>query len=177
MRLTLAPHPETPCEVVRVIAVEATRAGTGLSLIYEVAGDLTQVKLADPGPPGRADGLWKHSCLEAFVRAGEGYREINLSPSRKWAVYAFDGYRAGMRNDEAAELSVLADQRAPDRYRLTATLGFADLPGDSDWSVGLSAVIELADGRRCYWAINHPPGKPDFHHPDAFTLTLPAETP
>jgi hypothetical protein len=41
--------------------------------------------------------------------------------------------------------------------------------------LGLSAVIEDIDGRLSYWALKHPPGKPDFHHPDSFALdvTLP----
>jgi len=42
------------------------------------------------------------------------------------------------------------------------------------WSVGLSAVIEEIDGTKSYWALRHPPGPPDFHHPDCFALTLPA---
>jgi hypothetical protein len=33
-------------------------------------------------------------------------------------------------------------------------------------------VIEAADGSLSYWALRHPPGKPDFHHRDAFALEL-----
>jgi hypothetical protein len=39
--------------------------------------------------------------------------------------------------------------------------------------LGLSAVIEETSGRKSYWALAHPPGKPDFHHPDCFALELP----
>ena len=35
-------------------------------------------------------------------------------------------------------------------------------------------VIEELDGTKSYWALAHPPGKPDFHHPDCFALTLAA---
>ena len=49
-------------------------------------------------------------------------------------------------------------------------------PSSSDFSgklkLGLSAVIEGADGGLSYWALRHPPGKPDFHHPEAFVLEL-----
>ena len=38
--------------------------------------------------------------------------------------------------------------------------------------LGLSAVIEATDGSLSYWALRHPPGKPDFHHIDAFDLQL-----
>jgi hypothetical protein len=40
--------------------------------------------------------------------------------------------------------------------------------------INLCAVIEEIDGTKSYWALAHPPGKPDFHHPDCFALTLPA---
>jgi hypothetical protein len=39
-------------------------------------------------------------------------------------------------------------------------------------AIGLSAVIEEQDGRLSYWALRHPPGKPDFHYPEAFALEL-----
>ena len=38
--------------------------------------------------------------------------------------------------------------------------------------LALSAVIEHLDGRISYWALRHPPGKPDFHHPQGFALEL-----
>jgi hypothetical protein len=33
-------------------------------------------------------------------------------------------------------------------------------------------VVEDEAGAFAYWALKHPPGKPDFHHPDAFALVL-----
>jgi hypothetical protein len=49
-----------------------------------------------------------------------------------------------------------------------------DLPNDAAGRLGLAAVIEEANGRLSYWALAHPPGKPDFHHSDCFALELPA---
>jgi len=40
------------------------------------------------------------------------------------------------------------------------------------WSLAVSAVVEDRDGVLSYWALRHPPGEPDFHHPGAFTLQL-----
>jgi hypothetical protein len=34
----------------------------------------------------------------------------------------------------------------------------------------LSALIEDQNGGKSYWALAHPPGKPDFHHADSFAL-------
>jgi hypothetical protein len=46
-------------------------------------------------------------------------------------------------------------------------------------SLALSAVVEERNGALSYWALRHSPGKPDFHHPEAFALELapPAGTP
>jgi hypothetical protein len=57
---------------------------------------------------------------------------------------------------------------SPDRYTLQASLEFTGLPRDRSWRLGLSAVIEDAKGGISYWALTHPPGKPDFHHADGF---------
>jgi len=62
-------------------------------------------------------------------------------------------------------------------FELRASLDLnrlADLPSNGPWRLGLSAVIEEAGGGRSYWALAHPPGKPDFHHSDCFALELPA---
>jgi hypothetical protein len=48
-------------------------------------------------------------------------------------------------------------------------------PADAPLRIGLSAVIEDRDGSLSYWALRHPHGKPDFHHPDAFALELKEE--
>ena len=40
-------------------------------------------------------------------------------------------------------------------------------------SLMTKCVIEEINGRKSYWALKHPAGKPDFHHPDCFALELP----
>ena len=54
-----------------------------------------------------------------------------------------------------------------DALELQAMLAFRDV---GTRRIGLSAVIEEANGRISYWALAHPPGKPDFHHADCFAL-------
>ena len=38
--------------------------------------------------------------------------------------------------------------------------------------LGLSVVIEQADGSIAYWALAHPPGRPDFHHADCLACEV-----
>lgn len=168
----LHPHPDFPGNAVRAISVAAQRTARGLMLRYEVTGALTEVLWPAPAEAERTDGLWRHSCFEAFVRTGgePSYREINLSPSGRWATYVFQDYRAGMREDEG-RAEAIAWAPASKRAELAASVL---LTARGDWRLGLSAVIEERSGAKSFWALNHPAGAPDFHHPDCFAAHLAA---
>jgi len=58
------------------------------------------------------------------------------------------------------------------RLELDAEICQEFLPPGRPLRLGLSAVVEDADGELSYWALRHPPGKPDFHYTDAFALQL-----
>jgi hypothetical protein len=176
--IALIPHPSTPVEAWHVSAL-AERTGEGdLRLRYVLRGGLDGMQLPPPGPRGRGDRLWEHTCAEAFV-AAEGaaaYVELNVSPSREWAVYAFTAYR------ERAPLAAsrlgprIVVRREPDAVALDVLIALADLSSsyrDAVLRVGLTVVVEATDGRRSYWALHHPGAAPDFHHPDGRTLRLP----
>ena len=168
-RATLIPHPTSARSPAATFAVEYERRAGQLWLRFVVEGDPDRILWPIQAPPGRADDLWRHTCFEAFVSTDDGYREFNLSPSGQWASYRFTGYREGMG---AAEESVLVDG-LDGGSDYVALEGRIDLPDGAD-RLGLSAVIEDVDGKTTYWALAHPSDKPDFHHPDSFTLVLPA---
>lgn len=182
MRRALTPHPDSRPPPGLRIDVEIARPGPrALALRYVVTGDMSRVRLPAPAPPARADELWRHTCCEAFVRAaegdeGEGYVELNFSPSSAWAAYRFDGHRRGMRAIDGVVPPRIAAQSEAERFALEAAadLDGAPLPADGVWRVGLAAVIEDIDGGISYWALAHPSGAPDFHHADGFALALPA---
>ena len=50
--------------------------------------------------------------------------------------------------------------------------GLAALRDAPVLQLALAAVIEDHRGRLSYWALEHPVGKPDFHHPDGYTIEL-----
>ncbi len=156
------------------VEVEIERGEASLTLRYQVIGDLARLRLPNFARTGRADGLWRSTCFEVFVKpeGGEGYLECNFA-GLQWATYRFSGYREGMI-EAAVEPGVI--EGSIDWLSIGIETGrFArpDLPAPA-WRVGLSAVIEDIDGGVSYWALAHPPGKPDFHHPDSFALVLPA---
>jgi hypothetical protein len=63
-------------------------------------------------------------------------------------------------------------RRTGQRLELDAKIGQELLPAGRALRLGLSMVVEDTDGVLSYWALRHPPGKPDFHHTDAFASQL-----
>ena len=173
MRQSLRRHPDSLCCAAAHVEVEVARPNADrLALTYLVTGDLSDIRMPPVMASERRDELWRHTCFEAFVRASSGaeYYEFNFSPSTQWAAYRFSSYRGGMR---AAEVSAppIETRSSPDRYTLQTSLELnrlSDLPRNALWHFGLSALIEDTSGRMSYWALVHPPGKPDFHHADCF---------
>jgi hypothetical protein len=170
MRQALEPHPETPCPSVERLEALAERDGASLRLSYRLAGNLEALAIPAQAPAARADGLWAHTCFEAFVAAGDGsYLEFNLAPSGQWAAYRFEDYRVGMAPLEGVEAPRIEVARAGGALELRAVV---HLPWDRPLRVGLTAVIEAAGGQLSYWALRHPAAVPDFHDAEGFVLNL-----
>lgn len=170
-------HPATPTHLVRGVAVRVGwEKGEALALTFALEGDLSRLRIPAPQPPRRADRLWQHTCFEAFIRhPGEpAYCEFNFAPSGEWAAYVFRRYRDGM--SLAPDLDPrIAVRSTEDRLELDALIRPECLPPGRPRArvqLALSAVVEDEQGGLSYWALAHPPGRPDFHHPDAFALEL-----
>ena len=147
-----------------------------LRLRFSTIGDMSRLRIAQPGTPGRKDGLWEHTCFEVFVKgSGDAYYEFNFSPSRRWAAYRFDAYRQAMAQLKLSSPPAVHVESLPGSLTLEAVVDLKGLdhadPG-SQKRLGLAAVIEQRSGSLSYWALHHPPGKADFHHPDGFALAL-----
>jgi hypothetical protein len=164
----LEPHPTSVRSSVESIEVMVWRDGEGLHFRYLVEG-AEKLMLADPAEPCRTDELWRTTCFEAFI-GGEAssYTELNFAPSGQWASYDFDAPREGMRSS-ATECEVWLEGGGDwIAVRAAASGEFA-----SDAKLGLSAVLEEADGTKSYWALAHGRDTPDFHDPDCFVARLP----
>jgi hypothetical protein len=139
---------------------------------------MLHVRVPPEQPLGRANGLWTHTCFEAFISARglPRYYEFNFSPSGQWAVYRFDSYRKGMSPADVSTPPHLAVRRGEESLELEATIRLQDLgalQSAHTLKLALSAVLEDDGGNLSYWALKHAPDKPDFHHPDGFVLELP----
>ncbi len=145
---------------------------------YLLHGDLSQVRIPGSRGPSPVDGLWQHTCFEAFVVAAgdSAYYEFNFSPAGDWAAYRFAAYREQMRPAAIAPPPAVAAAREAARLGLTATVDIRTLPEIARaprLRVALAAVVEGAGGLS-YWSLHHAAGKPDFHHPDGFVVELSA---
>jgi len=171
--LTLLAHPQAASDAVRGVAASVERvAANALRLQFVLDADLPRVLVPAPVQGGgRGDRLWAHTCFEAFVAAADrpGYLELNFSPSGQWAAYGFDAYRAGMAAAELPATPEITVRRGERQLELQARVR---LPAAGAWRLGLSTVVEEGTGRLSYWALRHPPGRPDFHHPESFSLEL-----
>ena len=172
----LACYPTTLTDAVRGVDFRVQREPSGILILqYVLRAEMLHVRVPPLEPPARADGLWKHTCFEAFISPATqrgGYYELNFSPSRQWAIYSFERYREGMSPADLAAPPELTLRRFDDRLELDAAIRLPELRSPT-LKLAVSTVVEDDSGTLSYWALKHAPGKPDFHHPDGFVLELP----
>jgi hypothetical protein len=174
----LTAHPSTPSDAVRGLGVQLRAEEPGILVFrYSLDADMSRVRVPLSVAGGRADALWKHTCCEAFVAPVDapGYHEFNFSPSLDWAIYRFSSYREGMSPAEIGRAPEISVRRGGDGLELQSAVSLGDLAHLRDarhLRIALAAVIEDDKGRLSYWGLRHPPGKPDFHHPNGFALEV-----
>ena len=124
----------------------------------------------------------EHTCFEAFVRSPRRrglFRVQLLAVRRMGGLSLSTAIATGM-----AELPIASIGRHSSDRRAGRLIGFELSASSSNcrrragharrWpDSAFRAVIEEKDGTKSYWALAHPPGEPDFHHPDCFALDLP----
>lgn len=176
--VSLVPHSKHQTLAVRSIKAEINTTSDGvLRLRYLLEGELDQLAIPAMAPSVHTDGLWCHTCFEAFIAAGSSseYCEFNFSPSTQWAAYSFARYREEMDPlENGASLPVevrLSNERLELEVEINS-MALQMISGGGVIHMALAAVVEEIDGRLSYWALVHPSSAPDFHHPDSFILHL-----
>lgn len=180
--IPLTRHPATPAPMVGSLDVVVTRRADALELRYCLRGDIARLRVPGRTSPERRDGLWEHTCFEAFVAiAGQpAYREFNFSPAGHWAVYDFSAPRQPVAAEATAAVAppTIDCTGSAGRLEIAVALTAAQLPPGmltAELEIGLCAVIEGADtldDALSYWALHHPGERPDFHRRDGFCLRL-----
>lgn len=176
----LSCHPTTPSDTIERFTASVERDTYGwLCFRYAVHGGVDRIALPARGAPRHTDGLWRHTCFEAFITAEDGpaYVECNFSPSRAWATYRFARYRGGMAALAPVDPPRITLHREDACLVLEARLRLAEF-ANQPLRIGLTAAIEDKAGDLSYWALRHPrlrtKPRPDFHHRGGFILRLAA---
>lgn len=163
----LVPFTSTPRTTQFTVSADFFQTNsTQLIIEFKISGPLEHIVWPAPGIiESREDGLWKGTCLEAFFSEGsqkhDPYVEINCSPNGNWNAYAFSSYRAGMTPSQ--NIVVRLKERSSDSkdaYFRIEVLGASPLNAKV---MGLTTVIEFANGEKSYWALRHPAPQADFH--------------
>ncbi len=147
-----------------------------LHLQYELTGELSALNIPTLQAPCAVDGLWQHTCFEAFIAVNdeEGYYEFNFSPSSAWAAYAFSAYRN--RSDWTIKKTPLIRcSQSNESLVMDVLIATVDLPlkrAEQSFQLGITAVIETNEGELSYWALQHSEGAPDFHQRNDFILSF-----
>ncbi len=177
MRLNLQCHPLTPVSKVTDISLTYEWQAHG-SLWMRYHADVLRHDLDLPATtePKHTDGLWKTTCFELFLQEASAnkYCEFNFSPSSCWAAYQFSDYREGMRKLQLQKSPQISLDVSDSHVAMEVMLGLPDMWGEAALNASFSAVVSENSGPKSFWALSHPPGKPDFHHKDCFTHQLKA---
>ncbi len=177
-RVRLERHPSTNVTFIDGVTVGVRRPLPAmLALNFVVDGDIARLRIPPPHSPRIGARLWEHTCFEAFVAtaAAPGYYEFNLSPSGEWAAHRFESYRNGATLSDPLLAPGIESRISATHFEFDARIPLDRLePSHANipLRLGLAAVLEATDGGLSYWALHHAPGRPDFHHADAFALTL-----
>lgn len=178
VHVALAAHPANSPRFRQHIDVSLQQTDNGgLALGYVIRGLNLDLRVPTPHAPAPADALWSTTCCELFVApAGqESYREFNFSPSGQWAAYDFTDTRVRAAHAPVLPAPAIVTRRTEELLELDVTLQTSAMPaGDGHHSIALATVLEAEGGHLGYWALVHPPGKPDFHDPRGFLLKLDA---
>jgi hypothetical protein len=167
-------HPDCVSHGVERLLFQIARDGDGVQLRFDLVADLSTLSIAQSSVGQRRDGLWQHTCFEAFFAPENeaAYCEFNFAPNGDWAAYRFSDYRQNGQDLETPAPTIEAWQTA-DGFSMCVSL--ATLPEalqSGAIRIGPSAVIEARDGTKSYWALHHPANKPDFHRIENFKLSL-----
>jgi hypothetical protein len=179
--VALTPHSTMSSQIVQGVNVRVVRMSRMqaeqtdmLTFTYTLTGDCGRLSIPPLRPSAQVDGLWQHTCFEAFLstKGAAAYHEFNFSPSGEWAHYFFSDYRIQEPLEEEEIAPQITTGRVESSLKSEASIHLPHSLVGQPLRLALSAVIEEQSGLLSYWALQHPPGKPDFHHADACALEI-----
>jgi hypothetical protein len=158
------------------ISASLSRTSSLIQCVFEVSGAIDEILWPVKAPSScRRDELWKTTCFELFFGepGANKYFEANFSPSGNWALYSFDDYRSGMKNETSIKIEISEFRISSESAEFRVSLALIDsaLAG-RDLEASPTAGIENKSGAISYWAMKHASDKPDFHDRASFIVKV-----
>jgi hypothetical protein len=158
----------------RVEVTLTQEADGGIAITYIISDISSDIRVPTPDTPAPEGALWQTTCCELFVNPVEqtGYREFNFSPSGQWAAHDFLDIRKPAPTAPNCATPEIKAKREKSRLQLDVKLPKSAFPRAASLRLAVNVILQANDGTLAYWALTHPPGKPDFHHHAGFVLNL-----
>ena len=145
----------------------------GFLLSFEIRGSGTElVSISGAATlPIRKNELWKETCFECFfgIANSKKYFEFNGSPSGNWALYSFEDYRQGMKDEVVVSPPELIKfEKSPGMILCVWQIPY--FSEELIQNASITTVIKSApsSGVPEYWALKHSGDQPDFHLRSSF---------
>jgi hypothetical protein len=160
------------------LSVTVDRRGSDLQISYRMMGAVETIAFPSESlgavAAERRMGLWEMTCFEFFlgVPGREDYWEVNLSPAGHWNVFRLEGYRSGLREEEAIRgVWMVGGFESGFHLQTVVDLNRFGI-GDCALELSVTAVIAEVSGAMSYWALCHAGPEADFHLRDSFVMAL-----
>ncbi|MBW4645972.1 MAG: DOMON-like domain-containing protein [Goleter apudmare HA4340-LM2] len=157
-KFSLQPFPSDQSLSGYQITGDITRKRNHLNISYILVGNLTAIAIPAPSDtPTRKHELWMDTCFEFFlgVKNSARYWEFNLSPTRDWNVYRFNGYRQGMQLETAVTTLPFKVQGLSDSLAIALEINLDPIvPIKQALEVAITTVIKHKDGKVTYWTLD-----------------------
>lgn len=173
---SLTPFPAPDLPQIAITGLAARHAGL-LTLHYSLTGNIEDIFLPPLSLyPCRKDELWKTTCFECFLAIEDQpqYWEFNISPSGDWNIYHMDAYpRIAFREETSIHWLPFHFQMDDQGCFLKVAVNLLPIIREGQRiKIGITAVIQSADGDITYWALAHPAPRADFHLKESFICSL-----
>jgi len=137
-----------------------------ITVEYKICGELKNYHIERISKKQRANELWKATCLELFIspKRDLNYWELNISPSKKWNVYAFDSYKKNMREEMRISSPILKIDSKERYYFISCefNLQIENLHLEQS-RFNLAVILLDTHGMRHFYTINKKESVVDFH--------------
>jgi len=145
-----------------------------LRLEFNIEGEIENYIFLKPSTQERANDLWKATCFEFFFgyKGSKSYTEVNISPSTKWNIYSFKGYRELLKEKNILTQPSIKVFQEKNRYSLLVTSNFNESFLNNGLVFNLAVILLDKNHIRHFYTLNRTPTTVDFHKKESWKVCI-----